>query len=82
MPLAAALLLAVQSRETAQAQGALQGNGRHVTGGACPKARHEHHQPLAVAAGVQSNLHHLLALQGLADRIGLGHLLPRVRVRN
>ena len=32
--------------------------------------------------GVQSNMRHLLALQGLADRMGLGHLLPRVRVHN
>ena len=32
--------------------------------------------------GVQPNMHYLLALQGLADRMGLGHLLPRMRVRN
>ena len=31
--------------------------------------------------GVLPNMHHLLALQELADRIGLGHLLPRVRTR-
>ena len=31
--------------------------------------------------GVQPNMHHLLALQDLADGMGLGHLLPRVRVR-
>ena len=31
--------------------------------------------------GVQPNMHHLLALQDLADSMGLGHLLPRVRVR-
>ncbi len=30
--------------------------------------------------GVQPNMHHLLALQELADCMGLGHLLPRVRV--
>ena len=32
--------------------------------------------------GVQPNPHHLLALQGLADRMGLGYLLARVRVCN
>ena len=32
--------------------------------------------------GVQPNMHHLLALQHLADSMGLGHLLPGVRVRN
>ena len=31
--------------------------------------------------GVQPNMHHLIALQDLADGMGLGHLLPRVRVR-
>ena len=31
--------------------------------------------------GVQPNMHHLIALQDLADSMGLGHLLPRVRVR-
>ena len=31
--------------------------------------------------GVQPNMHHLVALQDLADGMGLGHLLPRVRVR-
>ncbi len=31
--------------------------------------------------GVLPNLHHLLALQELADSMGLGHLLPRVRTR-
>ena len=31
--------------------------------------------------GVLPNIHHLLALQELADGIGLGHLLRRVRVR-
>lgn len=31
--------------------------------------------------GVQPNMHHLLALQNLADSMGLGHLLPRVRPR-
>ena len=31
--------------------------------------------------GVQPNMHHLLAFQELADSMGLGHLLPRVRVR-
>ncbi len=31
--------------------------------------------------GVQPNMHHLLALQDLADSMGLGHLLPRVRPR-
>ena len=32
--------------------------------------------------GVQPNMHHLLALQDLADSMDLGHLLARVRVRN
>ncbi|MDE2822844.1 MAG: hypothetical protein OXK79_04995 [Chloroflexota bacterium] len=32
--------------------------------------------------GVQPNTHHPLALQGLADRMGFGHLLSWVRVRN
>ena len=32
--------------------------------------------------GVQPYTHHLLALQGLADRMGLVHLFPRERVRN
>ena len=31
--------------------------------------------------GVQPNMHHLIALQDLADGMGMGHLLPRVRVR-
>ena len=31
--------------------------------------------------GVLPNMHHLLALQELADSMGLGHLLPRVRTR-
>ncbi len=31
--------------------------------------------------GVQPNAHHLLALQDLAERIGLAHLLPAARVR-
>lgn len=31
--------------------------------------------------GVQPNMHHLLALQGLADSMDLGHLLPTARVR-
>lgn len=31
--------------------------------------------------GVQPNIHHLLALQDLADGMGLGHLLPNVRTR-
>ncbi len=31
--------------------------------------------------GVLPNMHHLLALQELADCMGLGHLLPRVRTR-
>lgn len=31
--------------------------------------------------GVQPNIHHLLALQNLADGMGLGHLLPMVRAR-
>ena len=30
--------------------------------------------------GVQPNMHHLLALQDLAD--GMGHLLPKVKVRS
>ena len=30
--------------------------------------------------GVVPNMHHLLALQDLADGMGLGHLLPRVKV--
>lgn len=38
MPLAAALLLVTPSRETAQAQGALQGDSRYVVGGDCLKA--------------------------------------------
>ena len=37
MPLAVALLLVVSSRETAQAQGALQEGGWYVVGGDCPK---------------------------------------------
>lgn len=32
--------------------------------------------------GVQPNMHHLLALQDLADGMGLGHLLPKVKVRS
>ena len=32
--------------------------------------------------GVVPNTHHLLALRELADGMGLGRLLPRVRVRN
>ena len=31
--------------------------------------------------GVQPNMHHLLALQELADGMGLGHLLPTARAR-
>ena len=31
--------------------------------------------------GVQPNAHHLLALQDLADGMGLGHLLPAARLR-
>ena len=31
--------------------------------------------------GIVPNTHHLLALQELADGMGLGHLLPSVRVR-
>ena len=46
MPSAAALLLVVPSRETVQAQGALQEDGRYVVGGDCPKAQREHHQPV------------------------------------
>ena len=46
MPLVAALLLVVPSRRTAQAQEAPQGSGRHVVGVVCPKAQHEHHQPV------------------------------------
>ena len=38
LPLAAALLLVVPSRGTAQAQGVLQGGGRYVMGEDCPKA--------------------------------------------
>ncbi len=30
---------------------------------------------------VQPNMHHLLALQDLADGMGLGHLLPAARAR-
>ena len=32
--------------------------------------------------GVQHNMHHLLALQDLADSMDLGHLLARVTVCN
>ena len=46
MPLATALLLVVPSRETAQAQEALQRDGRHVVGGDCPKALRQHPQPV------------------------------------
>ena len=46
MPLAAALLAVVPSRESAQTQGALQGGGRYVLGGECQKAWHEHSQPV------------------------------------
>jgi len=31
--------------------------------------------------GILPNMHHLLALQELADSMDLGHLLPRVRTR-
>ena len=31
--------------------------------------------------GVLPNMHHLLALQQLADGMGLGHLLPTVKAR-
>ena len=31
--------------------------------------------------GVQPNIHHLLALQNLADSMGLGRLLPTLRAR-
>ena len=30
--------------------------------------------------GVQPNMHHLLALQELADGMDLGHLIPKVKV--
>ena len=32
--------------------------------------------------GVVPNTHHLLALRELADGMGMGHLLPRMRVHN
>ena len=32
--------------------------------------------------GVLPNMHHVLALQDLADSMDLGHLLPTARVRN
>ena len=32
-------------------------------------------------AGIDPNAHHLLALQDLAESMGLGHLLPRARVQ-
>ena len=31
--------------------------------------------------GVQPNMHHLLAVQHVADSMGLGHLLPTVEIR-
>ena len=31
--------------------------------------------------GIRPNAHHLLALQDLAKGMGLGHVLPKVRVR-
>ena len=32
--------------------------------------------------GIRPNAHYLLALQDLADGMGLGHMLPKVRVRH
>ena len=32
--------------------------------------------------GIRPNAHYLLALQDLADDMGLGHLLPTIRVRS
>ena len=32
--------------------------------------------------GICPNAHYLLALQDLADGMGLGHMLPNVRVRH
>ena len=31
--------------------------------------------------GIRPNVHYFLALQDLADGMGLGHMLPKVRVR-
>ncbi|MYD52387.1 MAG: hypothetical protein F4W93_13045 [Dehalococcoidia bacterium] len=82
MPLAAALLLMISFRGTAQAQGTLQGDVRHVVTEIARRLGTSIISPWRWRQGVQSNLHHLLALQYLADSMKLVHLLPGVRVRN
>ena len=82
MPLAGALLSSVPSRGTSQAQGALQVGVKAWRDGECPKARHEHHHPVAVATGSPPKHAPPTGPQGSRRQLGLGHLTPGVRVRN
>ena len=83
MHLTAALLLVVPTLGIAQAQGALQEDGRYVVDGDCRRLNTSIINLWRWRKrGVLRNMHYLLVLQDLADSIDLGHLLPTARVRS
>ena len=71
----------VLTGDFAQGPRTVPGGLRPDVGGDRPPSRHRVVNLWRWRRGVQPNMHHLLALQDLADSMGLGHLLPRVRPR-
>ena len=80
MPLAGALLLAIQFQRDRSGTGSSSRRRQACRGRRLPEGLTRASSTCGGGGrGVQPNMHHLLAHQNLADSMGLGHLLPRVR---